>query len=69
MNWYPPIDVLYEKYTQVESAKATNDAARAVTRISVFLSPGINKINNPAMIGVKMITLRNGNGILHLNQE
>jgi hypothetical protein len=46
-----------------------NEAARAVTRISVFRSPGIIKINNPVMMGVKMITLSIGNGINHLNQE
>jgi hypothetical protein len=65
-SWYPPVAKSYEKYTQAERIMAMKAAASAVTRISSLLSPGINKMSMPARMGVKTITLKMGNCILHL---
>jgi hypothetical protein len=44
-------------------------AAKAKTRASVFRSLGINKINIPAIMGVRTITLRIGNCMVHLKSR
>jgi hypothetical protein len=57
---------LYEKYTHAERTSAKVAAARAATRISVLRSPGISSSRTAAMAGVKTMTLKIGNCILHL---